>query len=164
MIEKLRLKTSSESMRPQLLAILVLSICSTPAFAQSSDGTPQQQPLHIGSVDFSGSILERVEFWDWFGGKGQNTYTYSGTLAQFAFSQTSPDFDWKIDMAVPILLGLPQKAVQPAPQGQLGLGGSYYAANDSHQNAAMIFPKEAYVRFKREKSSLQLGRFQFADG
>lgn len=151
-------------MRKQLLSVLVLSIGSTPLCAQSTDAPSQQQPLHIGSVDFSGSVLERVEFWDWFGGKGQNTYTYSGTLAQFAFSQTSSDLDWKIDMAIPILLGLPEKAVQPAPQGQLGLGASYFASNDSHQNAAMIFPKEAYVRIKHEKSTLQLGRFQFADG
>jgi hypothetical protein len=150
-------------MHKRFLSFLVLSICSIPAWSQSRDGTSQSPPLQIGPVTFSGSVLERTEFWDWFGGKGQNTYIFPGTLAQFAFSQTSPDFDWKIDLAVPILLGLPRNAVAPSPQGQLGLGASYFAANHSSSNAAMIFPKEAYVRLKHAKSSVRVGRFEFAD-
>ncbi len=144
--------------------ILCLLLLAFPAFAQSTDASSQPPPIQFGSVTFSGSLRERVEFWDWFGGAGQNSYTFSGTLLQFAFSQTSPTFDWKIDMAAPIILELPRNAVQPAPQGQLGLGGTYFANNSSSQNAAMIFPKEAYVRFKRDDASLQLGRFEFADG
>ena len=105
-----------------------------------------------------------METWVWFGGRAQNGYTFSGTLAQFSLSQTSSKFDWRFTLAAPILLGLPRTAVQPAPQGQLGLGASYYASNDSHRFAAMVFPKQAYIRFKHEKSSLQIGRFEFADG
>lgn len=149
-------------MHKQFLPVLLMCVCSAPVLAQSSDGS--NQPIQIGSVTFSGSIRERGEFWDWFGGKGQNSYAFSDTLMQFAFSETSQNFDWKVDFAVPILLGLPRNAVVAAPQGQLGLGGSYFAANDSERNAAMIFPKQAYIRFKRDKSSLQLGRFEFADG
>ncbi len=135
-----------------------------PAQPQSGDTPSQPEPLQIGSVTFSGSIRTRGEFWDWFGGKGQNNYAFSDTLAQFAFSQTSSAFDWKIDMAVPVLLGLPKNAVAPAPQGQLGLGASYFASNGSNRYAAMIFPKEAYIRVKSEHGTLQLGRFEFADG
>jgi Alginate export len=65
---------------------------------------------------------------------------------------------------VPVLLGIPDRAVRPAPQGQLGLGGSYYAANDAGQNTAFIFPKQAFVRFKWDHSSLRAGRFEFTDG
>jgi len=43
-------------------------------------------------------------------------------------------------------------------------GGNYYAANHNDQNAAFIFPKQAYVRFKNEHSGLQMGRFEFVDG
>ena len=32
-------------------------------------------------------------------------------------------------------LGLPNDAVVAAPQGQLGLGGNYYAANNNHTNS-----------------------------
>ncbi len=141
-------------------------MCIAPAWAQSGDSTTatQAQPIQIGSVTFSGSIRERVEFWDWFGGKGESNYAFSGTLAQFALSQTSTGFEWKVDFAVPALLGLPSKAVVTAPQGQLGLGGSYFAANSSQRYAAFIFPKQAYARFKGEHSSVQLGRFEFSDG
>jgi len=150
-------------LRSFLSRFLCLSICTVPLIAQSGDGS-QQPPLQIGSVTFSGNVRERVEFWDWFGGKGENQYIFSGTLAQFALSQTSSNFDWKLDLAVPILLGLPANAVVAAPQGQLGLGGSYYASNSSNRYAAMIFPKEAYVRFKSEHARVQLGRFEFGEG
>jgi hypothetical protein len=150
-------------LRSFLSRFLCLSICTVPLIAQSGDGS-QQPPLQIGSVTFSGNVRERVEFWDWFGGKGENQYIFSGTLAQFALSQTSSNFDWKLDLAVPILLGLPANAVVAAPQGQLGLGGGYYASNSSNRYAAMIFPKEAYVRFKSEHARVQLGRFEFGEG
>ncbi len=145
------------------LFIPLLVICSVPALPQSGIGDTSP-PLQIGSVTFSGNIRTRGEFWDWFEGKGQNTYGFSDTLAQFAFSQASSDFDWNIDMAVPVFLGLPRNAVVAPPQGQLGLGGTYFASNDSSRYAAMIFPKEAYIRVKGEHGNLQLGRFEFADG
>ena len=34
------------------------------------------------------------------------------------------------------------------PQGQLGLGGNYYAANNNHTNVANGFIKQAFVNFK----------------
>jgi hypothetical protein len=143
-------------------ASLVLLMLGAPAMAQSD----QPAPIVIDGVTFSGSIRERYEAWDWFtpAGPGENLYSYSGTLIRFAFSQEKQKFDWKIEMAVPVLLGLPNGAVVPAPQGQLGLGGNYYAANHNDQYTAFIFPKQAYVRFKWEHSSLQAGRFEFTDG
>jgi hypothetical protein len=69
-----------------------------------------------------------------------------------------------VEFAVPVVLGLPDRAVDPAPQGQLGLGAAYFAANDKQQYAAFIFPKQAFVRLKGEHSSLRLGRFEFTDG
>ncbi len=153
-----------KSMRTYLPAVLLFCLCIAPALPQSSDTSAQSEPLKIDSVTFSGSVLERVEFWDWFAGKGQNNYAFSGTLAQFALSQTSPDFEWKVDFAVPALLGLPRNAAVAAPQGQLGLGASYFVANSSNRNAAFIFPKQAYARFKGEHASVQIGRFEFADG
>jgi hypothetical protein len=149
-----------ERMKIPPLPLLCLIMGAGAALAQQ-DPPP---PLQIGSVTVSGSVRERVEFWNWFGGKGENTYTFSGTLAQFALSQSSTNFDWKLDFAAPVLLGLPNRAVQPAPQGQLGLGANYYANNRSNSAAAMIFPKEAYVRFKSAHSRTQIGRFEFGDG
>lgn len=122
-------------------------------------------PIEIGSVTFSGNIRERYEAWDWFEpATGQNLYGYSGTLMRFSFSQKRRRYDWNVEFAVPVLLGIPNGAVRPAPQGQLGLGGSYYAANDNNQYRAFIFPKQAFVRFKGDHTSLQAGRFEFTDG
>jgi hypothetical protein len=150
-------------MHKQLFSALLFLTITSPAFPQGGDSS-QPQPIQIGSVTLSGSVRERVEVWEWFAGRGQNGYTFSGTLAQFSLSQTSPGFDWKFTLAAPILLGLPRGAVQPAPQGQLGLGGSYYASNYANRYAALVFPKQAYIRFKHEGSSVQIGRFEFADG
>jgi hypothetical protein len=122
-------------------------------------------PLEIGGVTFSGNIRERYYAWDWFEpATGQNLYGYSGTLMRFSFSQQKQNYDWNIEFAVPVLLGVPNRAMQPAPQGQLGLGAADYAANDSNQYTAFIFPKQAFVRLKWDHSSLQFGRFEFTDG
>ena len=133
------------------MLVCVLVLCSAAVgVAQQSDA----DPIKLGSVTFSGSVRERYEAWSWFEpNTGQNLYGYSGTLMRFSLSQTHETFDWKLEFAVPVLLGLPDKAVQPAPQGQLGLGGSYYAANDKEQNTAFIFPKQAFARFKGEHSA-----------
>ncbi|HVF11138.1 MAG TPA: alginate export family protein, partial [Abditibacteriaceae bacterium] len=52
------------------------------------------------------------------------------------------------------------------PQGQLGLGASYFAANRRQDGSAIL--KQAFVRFKGfagdKPSSLRVGRFEFADG
>ncbi len=124
-------------------------------------------PIQLGSVTLSGSVRERYEGWDWFQpatANAQNSYGFSGTLIRLALSQNRETYDWKIEFAMPVLLGIPDKAVLPAPQGQLGLGASYYAANDKQQYTAFIFPKQAYIRLKDGGSSLQTGRFEFMDG
>jgi hypothetical protein len=144
------------------LTCFALLFLSASAMAQD----PAPPPLQLGGINFSGSVRERYEVWDWFQPStpgAQNFYGYSGTLINFAFSQSKENYDWQIDFAVPVLLGLPNKAVLAAPAGQLGLGGNYYAANDNAQYAAFIFPKEAFIRFKWDHSSLQAGRFEFLD-
>jgi hypothetical protein len=142
-----------------LTCLLSLLLC-VPAMAQSDPA-----PLEIGGVTFSGNIRERYEAWDWFQPTtGQNLYSYSGTLMRLSFSQKRQNYDWNIEMAVPVLLGIPDRAVDPAPQGQLGLGAAYYAANDNSRYSAFIFPKQAFLRLKWGHSSLRVGRFEFTDG
>lgn len=129
-------------------------------WAQSST-----DPLRIGSVTVSGSIRTRGEAWSWFSTKGaEDTYGFSGSLLRLSLSQQHDAFDWTVEFAAPILLGLPDHAIAPAPQGQLGQGASYYAANQNQQYAGMVFAKQAFLRLKGEHSSLRLGRFQFNDG
>ena len=140
-------------------ALGFLYICAD--LPAQSDGA---DPLHIGSVTVSGSIHERYEDWDFFQAKGENSYGYSGSLLRLMFSQKEQNYDWGVELAAPILLGIPNHAVQPSPVGQLGLGGSYYAANHNSQDAASVFVKQAYFRVKGEHSNVKFGRFEFTDG
>jgi hypothetical protein len=136
-------------------------LAGTAALAQE----PDTQPIQIGGVTFTGSVRERYEVWDWFEPtSGNNHYSYSGTIVRFGFSQKHEHYDWNIEFQAPILLGLPTHAVNAAPLGQYGLGGSYYAANDKNQNAAFIFPKQAFLRIKGQHESLRMGRMEFTDG
>jgi hypothetical protein len=141
------------------LCIVFLCFGAAPATAQSSS-----DPLPTGSITISGSVRERYEVWDWFPANDTSTYGYSGTLIRMAVSQRRKTYDWTIELAAPLLLGLPDQAIKPAPQGQLGLGAAYYAANHNHQYTALIFPKQAFLRFNGLHSSLQFGRFEFTDG
>ena len=112
----------------KILTFALLCLCySIPALAQDP------APIEIGGVTFSGNIRERYEAWDFFtptAANSQNLYGFSGTQIRFGISQSKTNYDWNIEFEAPILLGIPSGAVLAAPQGQLGLGGSYYAAND----------------------------------
>lgn len=119
------------------------------------------------SLEFSGSYRTRLEAWNWFEGAGDNTYAFSGNLLRLGIGQQRAEWDWQVEFAAPILLGLPERAIAPAPQLQLGLGGVYFGANDQNSNAANFFPKQAFIRLKNLGSpanSLRLGRFEFLDG
>ena len=143
-----------------LLTCFLLLCAATSALGQ--DPTP----LEIGNVTFSGSIRERYEAWDWFQSPGntQNLYGYSGTVVRFGFSQKKTHYDWNIEFYAPLLLGIPDRAVRPAPQGMLGLGGNYFAANDGATNTGFLFLKQGFVRFKGVHNSLRIGRMEFTDG
>lgn len=125
----------------------------------------QLAPSTSEGVNIQGSFRTRWESWDWFQGDANNSYNFSGNVLRLSFSQNKKAFDWQIEFAAPFLLGLPDNAVAPGAQGQLGLGASYFAANSSSRHSAMVFPKQVFVRFKGGAGqSLRLGRFEFMDG
>lgn len=126
------------------------------------------KPLKLGSVVVSGSLRTRIESWDWFQGNANSDYTYPGSILRLSLGQSQRAYDWQVELALPFLLGLPDDAIAPGAQGQLGLGASYFAANKRKSNAAMLFPKQAFIRFKglggMEGQTLKLGRMEFIDG
>lgn len=140
-------------------------------FIAASCATAQQvisDPAKLGGVTISGWLRTRGEAWDWFQTKQSSPYGFSESLFRLSFSEDRETFDWKIEAAVPVLLGLPGNAIAPGAQGQLGFGGSYYASNSKNNNAASIFAKQAYFRFKfnggTKRQSLLIGRTEFFDG
>ncbi len=138
-----------------------------PAPAPAPAATPSQ--IKLGDITITGSLRARLYVWDWFQpASGQNQYEYSGNLLRVNLAESLRSWDWDAEFAAPFLLGLPTKATDAAPQGALGLGSNYYAANNNSQYAAMIFPRQLYVRLKHlgglEGQTLQVGRFTFLDG
>ncbi len=133
--------------------------------AEKKEPTPP--PKHkLGPLEISVNWRTRAEGWNWFEGKtGNSDYGLWDSLLRIGIGQTGDRFDWFIEGEQPSILGLPNNAVVAAPQGQLGLGGSYYAANNDHTNVANGFVKQAFVNFKHlGPAGLKVGRFEYFDG
>ena len=151
------------ALRTRLLPVFAIVVCALGTPARLVAQTPP--PVQIGGVVVAGSVRTRVESWDWFGTSPNGTYTYPGILARVALAQTRPSRDWQIELSAPMLFALPN---QPAGSGPAGQGASYFGANGRETHAAMVFAKQAFVRFKDvgavKGQSLTLGRMEFIDG
>jgi len=124
-------------------------------------------PKHkVGPLEVSINWRTRAEGWNWFQGpKGNSDYGLWDSLLRVGIGQTGEHFEWFLEGEQPSILGLPTDAVVAAPQGQLGLGASYYAANNNHVNVANGFVKQAFVNFKHiGPAGVKLGRFEYFDG
>jgi hypothetical protein len=141
--------------RPFVFLFLFAATLS-PAQTSSSTNSP-----------FSVSIYDRtrVNAWNWFAAPPEaSTYGYVESLLRVGIAQRLHRWDWRLELAQPAVLDVPSDAVSPiAAQGQLGLGGTYYASNNNAEPAA-AFLKQGFLRFDGEDSHLRLGRFEFFDG
>jgi hypothetical protein len=132
----------------------------------STTPAPRSDKHKLGPIDISINWRTRTEGWSWFeGNTGNSQYPLWDSLLRIGIGQTRETVDWFAEAEQASILGLPNDAVVAAPQGQLGLGGTYYAANGNETNNASIFLKQAYVNFKHlGRSSVKIGRFEFFDG
>ncbi len=157
------------SIVPLLCGAAAALAAGLPSMPPQPDANAAPAPLKIGGVTVTGSFRTREEDWNWFKpDSGDGNYLYSGNLFRIAFSQSREFFDWQLELAAPLFLGLPDNAGAAGTQGQLGLGASYFAANSRSQYSAMIFAKQGYARFRNlggsSGRSLKVGRFEFLDG
>ncbi len=145
---------------------LVCLLAAATAVAQNAAPPYAPGTLTLGGVTVTGSLRARGYGWDWFTPTtGDDVYGYSGNLLRIGFSKKHETWEWNAEFAIPFILGLPQNATAPAPQGALGFGSSYFTANDGNRNTAMIFPKQLYVRLTPTKAnSVRFGRVEFNDG
>jgi hypothetical protein len=154
--------------RPAASSVATPAPASTkPAPATTSKQAAAPASMKLGSVTVSGSLRLRLEDWDWFDTTAADgDYTFGAALLRLAIGQQKEKFDWQVEGAFPLLVQLPEHAIAPAPQGQLGVGANYYAANLRQDGSAIL--KQAFVRIKGlagdKSSSLRIGRFEFADG
>lgn len=152
--------------RANLASTHVDGSVATPA-PQSTPAVPAAPSKHkLGPLDISINWRTRAEGWNWFqGSAGNSDYGLWNSLLRIGIGQAGERFDWFIEGEQPSILGLPNNAVVAAPQGQLGLGGTYYAANNNHTNEANGFVKQAFVSMKHlGPARLKIGRFEYFDG
>lgn len=151
------LRTLRVAVAAALLALSVTAHAQTPSGLAIGDG-----------IVATGSLRARSYSWDWFGDAASGDYTYPASLLRVGLFQKREGYEWVAELAAPILVGLPSDAVAPPPQGQLGLGGAYVAANGGSTTTASLFLKQAYGRLNRlagvDGQSLKFGRLEFNDG
>lgn len=139
-----------------------------PQDRSNSATTAPRQQWH--GLDISGNGRIRAEAWNWFEPRAgfDNSYLFGHSILRLGIGQRRRNFDWQIEIAQPSAFGLPERALAPAPQGQLGSGGTHVAANGGSRNAAFIFPSKAFLRFHgfggKDANQLTIGRFAFVDG
>jgi len=134
--------------------------------AQKADTSASANNLKAPSLKLFGSWRFRAEAWDWFQPTaGQNSYGFAHSLLRAGLSQTRERFEWLVEGAQDAILGLPGNAIASGNQGQLGLGGTYFVANQDRRNIASGFLKQGYVGIGLPRyGKLTVGRFGFADG
>jgi hypothetical protein len=142
---------------------------SNNAHIHPSATKPQSEPrpIKLGGVTLSGSLRLRVENWNWFDtSAADDTYTFGAAPLRLSLGRQTEKIDWQVEGEFPLLINLPEHSIAPAPQGQLGLGASYFAASGRQDGSAVL--KQAFVRFKGlggdPSGSLRIGRFEFTDG
>ena len=120
----------------------------------------------LGPLNISVNWRVRMEAWDWFQPTtGQNTYAFEHSLLKIGIGQKREIFEWLVEGAADAIVDLPPSAVQAGRLGQLGLGGTYFAANGGARNNVNGFAKQAYIGFTLPaKAKLRLGRLTFFDG
>jgi Alginate export len=146
-------------------------LCLAAALAVPAAGRAQAAPPsspRAAPLQWSATLRSRAEAWNWFDSGDEGRYAFVGSYLRAGLSQQLQRFGWRVEVMVPLLLGLPDDAILPGSQGQLGQGASYFAGNDGAHNPGDVFPKEVYVRLgaspSRDGHALRLGRFEFADG
>ena len=135
--------THRRSFRVATLTFFLFSASGTASDAQ----TAAPAPITIGDgVVVSTALRSRTYSWNWFGDSPNGDYTYQGSLLRFGIARSKPRYDWQLEFEVPFLLNLPKAAVAAAPQGQLGLGAAYFAANGNTSNPVGLFLKQGFIR------------------
>ena len=117
---------------------------------------------------FTVYLRERGNVTQWFSAvPDPETYAHGDSLLRISLAQRLKHFDYLFEMSNSTELGLPRDAVSAvAAQGQLGLGGTYFAANGNNTLPVAASFKSGFLRyhFKNDTNVLRVGRFEFFDG
>jgi hypothetical protein len=129
-------------------------------------GPAQSAPVSGSPVSVSVYDRTRMDAWQWFAAPPyENAYAYVQSLVRIGMAQRVHRLDWALELSQPAVLDIPSRAVSTvSAQGQLGLGGTYYASNSNNTEPVAAFLKQGYLRYDGDGGSARLGRFEFFDG
>ena len=139
------------------------------ALAQIPAPSAPPPPVTTSRVPVVSILLrERANATQWFSAlPNPEQYGHGDSLLRIAIAQRVRHFDYQLEMSNSAELMLPTDAVSAvAAQGQLGLGGTYYAGNSNNSNPAAVSFKTGFLRyhFKRDATAIRVGRIEFFDG
>jgi hypothetical protein len=134
---------------------------STVGLAQTAPAKPSTSPVTFTVMDRT-----HIETWQFFAVPTYtNTYGYVESLLRLSVAERLKHFDWQLELSQPSVLDAPNDSISTvSAQGQLGLGASYYAANNKNANSAAAFLKQGFIRQDGAKEKVRLGRFEFVEG
>lgn len=140
-----------------LAALVTLAVGGAAAQSISTD----KSPVNVFVYDRT-----RMDAWQWFAAPpASSSYAYLQTLQRLGMTQHLHRWDWELELSQPSVLDAPDNAVSPVTaQGQLGLGGTYYASNGNNTYPAAAFLKQGFARFDGEAKTFRVGRFEFFEG
>lgn len=141
----------------------------TVLLAGNSWGQVTLFPIDGQPLVLTGSMRTRAYAWDFFnpgprkGVAYQNRYSYGANVLRLGLGYKTHGVSVFGELMNPTLIGIPDAALAPAPQGALGLGANYYQANRERYGSS-IFLKQAYALVQGEGLRVQGGRFEFSEG
>jgi Alginate export len=141
-------------------SVAALLIISAGTVCQAQSASPGGSLVTVSVYDRT-----RVDAWQWFAAPPYaSSYGYVESLLRVSVSQRIHNWDWQLELSQPSILDAPDNAVSSvSAQGQLGIGGTYYASNVNSYSAA-AFLKQGFLRFDGENVKLRAGRFEFFGG
>jgi hypothetical protein len=140
---------------------------SSTAAAQPAAASPGSSASRAHPVNFSLYERARLDAWDWFAAPpDKNEYRYLQSLFRAGIMQRIDNWDWQLEMEQATVVDAPANSVSAVtPQGQLGLGGTYYASSGNNSYPAAAFLKQAFLRYNwGPDKNLRVGRFEFLEG
>ncbi|MBB6142219.1 hypothetical protein HNQ77_000157 [Silvibacterium bohemicum] len=136
---------------------------TAPVPSPNPSSSPNPHPIVFNVYDRSRSVA-----WDFFAAPPYTeTYGYGESLLRLSVSQKLPQWDWLAELTTAAMIDLPTQSVSKVTaQGQLGLGGTYYASNGNNDYPAAAFFKQGYLRrdFDGSDKNVRIGRFEFFEG
>jgi hypothetical protein len=142
--------------------LLLLFVIGSAATSHSQTATQQPAGPTVTAI-----IRERTNATQWFAASPTDeVYGHQDSMLRLSLAQRIRRFDYMAEIGQSAELALPSDAVSGvSAQGQLGLGGTYFAANGNNYPAAASL-RQGFLRyhFQKDASAVRLGRFEFFEG